>query len=198
MKGLSLLTDKDMRWLRKCVASKLMGLDFDDAWQECQIAIWKCGEAYQEETGIPFRQYVLTITKRRMNKIRNQQHTIYMSEYGRKKGGELPLMRSLDSCAPGVEEPMHGFIPDSSVVDPSVSLDKQRSWGYLVHALTDQERVTITQRLDGDTLQSVGDTLGVTRERVRQLETAALGKIDHARTNWEKVRPRKVTLAASI
>lgn len=42
---------------------------------------------------------------------------------------------------------------------------------------------------DAYTLQEIADTLGVTRERTRQIETQALKKLKHPslRAKWEKI-----------
>ena len=59
--------------------------------------------------------------------------------------------------------------------------DKLRSW--LLHALnglTDRERLIIRERKlreDGRTLESLGVELGLSKERVRQVEAAAFGKM---------------------
>lgn len=53
----------------------------------------------------------------------------------------------------------------------------------LLGRLTDQERMVLVQRLglDGDsaTLEEIGSTAGVTRERIRQIEAKALSKLRH-------------------
>lgn len=68
----------------------------------------------------------------------------------------------------------------------------------LVDSLGERERRVITLRhgLDGGpelTLEAIGQILGVTRERVRQVESKALSKL-RGRV-WEQVRPRVVTAA---
>jgi len=52
----------------------------------------------------------------------------------------------------------------------------------LISDLKDREREVIVRRfgLEGkekETLQSIGDSFGITRERVRQIENAAINKI---------------------
>jgi RNA polymerase primary sigma factor len=68
--------------------------------------------------------------------------------------------------------------------------DKGRAKG-LLNALTPKERMVIRMRfgLDGErehTLEEVGQSLGVTRERIRQIEQKALGKIRRAQEHRER------------
>ena len=56
--------------------------------------------------------------------------------------------------------------------------------------LDHREKLVLVHRygLDADppmTLSDVGHLLGITRERVRQLETRALGKLRHPSTNFD-------------
>lgn len=74
------------------------------------------------------------------------------------------------------------FIADEHAVDPSAEMARKQVRGLLdelIRDLPDRERYIIEKRfsLAGDkgyTLEHLGDQLGVTRERVRQLENKAL------------------------
>lgn len=57
----------------------------------------------------------------------------------------------------------------------STSFDVQGIFHSILHSLAEKERTVIARRigLDGgnrETLQEIGDTYGITRERVRQIE----------------------------
>ncbi len=79
------------------------------------------------------------------------------------------------------------FIEDDGAVDPFVVVSEDARRDELERALTlleDRERLVITLRygLSGQvprTLSDVGRELGVTRERVRQIEHRALSKLRH-------------------
>ena len=85
------------------------------------------------------------------------------------------------------ETSMMDVLPDTSAEDPSYMtgalICKERIKNVL-NTLTDREREVIEQRfglLDGNvyTLEEVGKKLGVTRERIRQIEAKALRKLRH-------------------
>ncbi|MEY2495002.1 MAG: polymerase primary sigma factor [Verrucomicrobiota bacterium] len=70
--------------------------------------------------------------------------------------------------------------------------DLQNELGELLEELDDREKKIISQRFGfeggkGKTLQQVGESLGVSRERIRQLESAALSKLRRALSQPEGV-----------
>jgi RNA polymerase primary sigma factor len=112
---------------------------------------------------------------------------------------------SLD--APVGEEDTTEFgelVGDMAAVDPFESLsDKnmQVEVGELLGKLDEREKRIINARfgLDGSdpiTLEEVGDKFGVTRERIRQLQNIALGKLRKALNKRERVNPELLAHAA--
>ena len=80
-------------------------------------------------------------------------------------------------------------IPDCELVDKNMSA-LLRS---LIGTLPDREVAILTRRfgLDGDeseTLEEIGHQFGVTRERIRQLQNAALAKLRHTIDELEKTQ----------
>jgi RNA polymerase sigma-32 factor len=75
--------------------------------------------------------------------------------------------------------------PEDEVMDRSDS-EKRQAWlGQAIDTLNERERLIIRERRlseDGSTLEVLGDKLGISKERVRQIETAALDKIRRALT----------------
>lgn len=86
------------------------------------------------------------------------------------------------------------LVGDDNAVDPAESLsdrDLQDEVADLLHVLDDRERKILNSRfgLDGGkarTLEEVGKKFGVTRERIRQLQNIALGKLRRALGKREK------------
>lgn len=92
-----------------------------------------------------------------------------------------PLGRDADGAAgidavpdPAAEEPFERALENADAPDPRL----------LLGVLSPREREVIARRFGlgrpEETLASVGDDLGVTRERVRQIEVCALGKLREA------------------
>ncbi len=69
----------------------------------------------------------------------------------------------------------------AEIVEHSHDTDQLRQWlGTAMDALNDRERFIVTERKlrpEGRTLESLGGELGLSKERVRQLEAAAFGKM---------------------
>ncbi len=69
----------------------------------------------------------------------------------------------------------------AEIVEHSHDTDQLREWlGTAMDALNDRERFIVTERKlrpEGRTLESLGGELGLSKERVRQLEAAAFGKM---------------------
>ena len=85
------------------------------------------------------------------------------------------------------------FVHDESGEDPFTRVADVSRREHLVRALgtlDEREQIVLVLRygLDAEpprTLSDVGSTLGITRERVRQIETRALGKLRHPSTLYD-------------
>jgi RNA polymerase sigma factor (sigma-70 family) len=85
------------------------------------------------------------------------------------------------------------FVIDLTATDPFTSIADSATRTELERAITtldDRERLVLVLRYGLDaqlprTLSDVGERLGITRERVRQIETRALGKLRHPSTLYD-------------
>jgi RNA polymerase primary sigma factor len=92
---------------------------------------------------------------------------------------------SLESNVAGTEKRLEDFVPDqgASLPDGRIDDDRMRTGvGTLIGALTPREQLILRLRygLAGEeehTLEQIGQSLGLSRERVRQLEARALKKL---------------------
>ncbi len=92
---------------------------------------------------------------------------------------------SLESNVAGTEKRLEEFVADSGAVTPDSDIDGDRmrsGVGQLMSNLSDRERLILRLRygLGGEeehTLEQIGRSLGLSRERVRQLEARALKKL---------------------
>ena len=92
---------------------------------------------------------------------------------------------SLESSVAGTEKRLEDFVSDPTSEQPDGGLDGERmrsGVGQLIGALTAREQLILRLRygLGGEeehTLEQIGQSLGLSRERVRQLEARALKKL---------------------
>jgi RNA polymerase sigma factor (sigma-70 family) len=92
---------------------------------------------------------------------------------------------SLESSVAGTEKRLEDFVSDPTSSPPDTGLDSERmrsGVGHLICALTSREQLILRLRygLGGEeehTLEQIGQSLGLSRERVRQLEARALKKL---------------------
>ena len=92
---------------------------------------------------------------------------------------------SLESSVAGTEKRLEDFVSDPGASQPDHGLDSERmrsGVGHLICALTSREQLILRLRygLGGEeehTLEQIGQSLGLSRERVRQLEARALKKL---------------------
>jgi len=92
---------------------------------------------------------------------------------------------SLESNVAGTEKRLEDFVPDAAAERPDGGIDDDRmrsGVGMLIGTLTPREQLILRLRygLAGEeehTLEQIGQSLGLSRERVRQLEARALKKL---------------------
>jgi RNA polymerase primary sigma factor len=92
---------------------------------------------------------------------------------------------SLESNVAGTEKRLEDFVPDQGALAPDGGIDDDRmrsGVGHLIGTLTPREQLILRLRygLAGEeehTLEQIGQSLGLSRERVRQLEARALKKL---------------------
>lgn len=77
-------------------------------------------------------------------------------------------------------------VPEEAVME-STDTERRKEWlGEAMTQLNDRERFIIAERRlseEGSTLESLGQVLGISKERVRQIENAALTKLRKALVN---------------
>ncbi len=92
---------------------------------------------------------------------------------------------SLEAAVSGTEKNLQEFVPDTNAVPPDTDIDDDRmrsGIGLLINHLSPREQLILRLRYglsgeDEHTLEQIGQILGLSRERVRQLEARSLKKL---------------------
>jgi RNA polymerase sigma factor (sigma-70 family) len=112
----------------------------------------------------------------------------------------LAPIRSLNAPAPGLEDvELEDLVRDESTADPTRGLERgeqAEALAELLESLPSRERQVIDWRFglsggeEPSTLGEIGQRLGLSRERVRQIEAAALSRLRAvARAGRDASRP---------
>jgi len=144
-----------------------------------------------------YRQKLVRINKLRQKYLEEFGSELSAKEIARLTGMHIPVIVSILESAKAPVRIADEWIEDGSIADfvnpedpntvyPGVELDKVQDYDALLKfiqtELTDRERNVIYRRFglgkcEPTTLQIVGDSIGVTRERVRQIQKKAFMKI---------------------
>lgn len=90
----------------------------------------------------------------------------------------IPEYVALDAAISSEDDAsFHELIADENAVSPSQSALFAEMWGIVERLPAAQQSVLKMRYKEGKTLEQAGDVLGLTRERVRQIEDKAIGKL---------------------
>jgi DNA-directed RNA polymerase sigma subunit (sigma70/sigma32) len=150
--------------------------------QEGRMLVYEAAKKFQIERGHKFTTY-LSFHLHKLNGIANefgvirvprpQGHGVSAAE-DRKRDFRRKLM-SIDAPRDDHDEGLVRILPAPTPYDHGFDEEKLPEW---LHKLTIRERLVVMSRAEGFTLGDTGKLLGLTKERIRQIETAA---IEHLR-----------------
>jgi RNA polymerase sigma factor (sigma-70 family) len=143
----------------------------EDLAAECQIVLIKAVAAFNPWLGIRFSTYAFTCLLRALSRSSQRQAAdrLFRSvSLDSLPFGESPPAESAESSSPDITTLEKYFRAENSL-------------------LTEREKSVLVRRYrlhedasKSETLQQVGKELGLSKERVRQLQMSALGKLRHA------------------
>lgn len=149
-------------------------IDWDDIGQAGFLALLDAVNAYDPASGNRFTSYLRFSVLRQMG---------FLFGWRRKP----PFVSSLDEPIAGEDEELtlEGIIPDPQAAQAFEDAEEGIYLGELREAISgalgrlpEREAEIVRRRqLGGETLETAAAAIGVTRERVRQIEAKALGKL---------------------
>jgi DNA-directed RNA polymerase sigma subunit (sigma70/sigma32) len=139
----------------------------DDMAGECRVVLIQAVAAYNPWLGVRFSTYAFTCLLRALSRLSQRYTGDPLSRclpLGALPGGEPAGMapdRCPDRCPKHIDVYLYGENPLLSAREKLVL----------------RRRFRLDEQAEAETLQQLGDELGVSRERVRQVEAHALGKL---------------------
>jgi RNA polymerase sigma factor (sigma-70 family) len=183
-------------------ATRGKNLDFEDLHQAGMMGVMKACELFDESRGYKFstyatwwiRAYVRRLT---VDQARTVRIPAWFQEEQRLKGTPVRLvtksldapMNTMNGEGEGDCQLDHEAHPDPQIDAPEglLCINQRKKYAhYLLSTLCDRERLVLTMRMKDATLEVVGNALGVTRERARQIEANALWNLSRKVTRAER------------
>lgn len=169
------------------------GLPFEDVIAEGCVGLLKAIRGYRATNGTRFMTYASSwVRKQMIDAVSNQPHTVHVPRYAVERGYNAPRLLRLDVPKNPAENLSLGDRlrhPDPLPVETVIEGGKTRHLRRHVLRLPPRDQAVLAWRygLGGQpeqTLGEVAERLSLSRERVRQIEMAALARLR------ERLEPR--------
>ena len=137
----------------------IQGIAREDLEQEALIALFEASNTFDAKKGAKFSSYAYLCIKHRLGNIRQKERSRAMAQARQETLRPIMANRVV------------------SIEDKVV----HRQLLDIIEQLPPREEFVIKSRIiEGLTLQEIGNILGITRERVRQIEKTALREVRYA------------------
>ncbi len=167
------------------LASKFRG-DQDDLLQIARMAALECLKRFEPDRGYRFLTFaskkstwalVQHCSTGGMIRVPTKQNFGNIRPALQRQAKKAKAVTSLDASAGG-DRSVHEFIPDPRQIEREIEDREEHRLLYdAIDRLSKRERTIIVERIDGKTLSQIGHLIGLTKERVRQIEKTAYDQI---------------------
>ncbi len=141
---------------------------YDDAISHASARLVACINAFDVNRGFKFSTYF----------VRSLILDMYrLNEKAMKREGRPRVFSSTDLSTDVDNDFMTEVIPDTRRLTDNLTIDQREIYDQVMQFLSSREKDILLMRSGGKTLEEVGNVLGITRERVRQLEAAAMKRL---------------------
>lgn len=171
------------------------GVPFEDLVAEGSVGLMKAVRRFDPANGTRFTTYAsFWIRKAIIDALLEQPRTVHLPRYAREKGRAFPREVSLDAPVRGeAANTLSERLVDSSrpsALEALTECEMHDRVRRLVLELTPREQMVLAERFglhggSARTLTEVGATMGLSKERVRQIESGAI------ETLRRRLRPRR-------
>jgi RNA polymerase sigma factor (sigma-70 family) len=158
--------------------------DWDDAMQEARIGFMRAALEYDRSRGIKFSTYFFLVVRRYVQRWKQRQRLIRLPHYLFGFGAGEDRIKSCVSCTThGVDLGLTTWVkvdheqPDSLMASREQASADEADFEARFGRLSQRQRFVISLRMKGLKLKEIGAMLGISRERVRQIEVKAMAQL---------------------
>lgn len=148
------------------------GIDQDDAEQVGHVALLRAAEIWDESRGVRFATYAVWSIRHRVELLIRTDGLIHVpAAHAERFGGRAKRARHPG----GIEDALHVAArrEDEDRPEPD-EMEKLRD---AMRFLSARQQTVVMGRAEGRTLAEMGERVGLSKERVRQIELAAMEKL---------------------
>ena len=188
-KAFDVLWNKNIGLRNKARHESFRHTPFDDAMSHISIAFWKAARKFDHSRGLLFSTLFMHYAK-------FQARTEWHRKKAVRRGGSVSHI-SIDIHDKDLDGWKQFTKHEESAIDKEKRAEDVREAERRMERLPSRFRQVARMRFDGLSLQEIGFVLGITRERVRQVEVDAMRWLAMSDEEFEEEKTYRVLLGAS-
>jgi RNA polymerase sigma factor (sigma-70 family) len=168
-------------------ARKMRGIEREDAVQEAKLAAFEAIRDFDVSRNLRFLTFASRKVVWTLKRVRDDGGTIRIPQYCnyqrnpkdyQQKADRARRLASLDKPQTEDGRGLREILVDAFDLFADLDSREKIEWvNRAMQRLDDKERAVIRGRMDGQILEEIGQRMGLTRERIRQIEAKAHHKI---------------------